>query len=84
MVEVPQREAICAALDTAQIDWGIHYPIPIQRQPAYADASLAPRPTPHAEALAGRILSLPMFAEITPAEVDRVADAVLAAIKPGA
>jgi dTDP-4-amino-4,6-dideoxygalactose transaminase len=83
VVEVPEREKICRALDAAQIDWGIHYPTPIQRQPAYAGASIAPRPTPHADGLAGRILSLPMFAEITPAEVDRVVATVLAALRPG-
>lgn len=81
VVEVPQRERICAALDRARIDWGIHYPTTIAHQGAYRDAHVAPRPTPHADALGERILSLPMFAEITPAETARVAEVVLGALE---
>jgi dTDP-4-amino-4,6-dideoxygalactose transaminase len=81
VVEVPHRDRICAALDRAAIDWGIHYPTPIHRQAAYRDAGIAPFPTPHADALSERILSLPMFAELTAAESERVAMVVLDALK---
>lgn len=81
VVQVPHRQAICDALDRARIDWGIHYPTTIQRQQAYANANVAPFPTPAAEGLTGRILSLPMFAEITIEEIERVADVVLSTIK---
>lgn len=81
VVEVPKRAQICAALDLARIDWGIHYPTTIQHQLAYSDAAIAPAPTPHADGLSERILSLPMFAEITADEVDRVVRTVLGAIE---
>ena len=81
VVEVPHRAAICAALDNARIDWGIHYPTAIHHQPAYRDSAIAPVETPHANALGERILSLPMFAEITAAEVDRVVSTVLGSLE---
>jgi dTDP-4-amino-4,6-dideoxygalactose transaminase len=85
VVEVPpgERERICAALDRARIDWGIHYPTTIHHQGAYRDAGIAPFETPHADALSNRILSLPMFAELTAAETARVAAVVLAALEGG-
>jgi dTDP-4-amino-4,6-dideoxygalactose transaminase len=80
VVEVPQREKICAALDRERIDWGIHYPTTIQHQGAYRGQGVAPRPTPHADGLGERILSLPMYAELTAADTARVAAVVLDAI----
>jgi len=80
VVEVPHRERICAALDEARIDWGIHYPTTIPHQPAYRDAGVAPVPAPHADGLSERILSLPMFAELTAEETGRVVRTVLGAI----
>jgi dTDP-4-amino-4,6-dideoxygalactose transaminase len=81
VVRVAGREGICAALDEAGIDWGIHYPTPIHRQGAYRDAGIAPFPTPIADELGERILSLPMFAELTSLETERVAEVVLRAAK---
>jgi dTDP-4-amino-4,6-dideoxygalactose transaminase len=68
-------DALAAYLAARGIGTGIHYPVPIHLQPAM---SPSPRPGrfPVAERLAGRILSLPMFAGITAAEVDAVCDAV--------
>ncbi|HLX25840.1 MAG TPA: DegT/DnrJ/EryC1/StrS family aminotransferase [Candidatus Cybelea sp.] len=80
VVEVPKREQICAALDEASIDWGIHYPTPIHLQEAYRGIDVARHALPVGEARASRILSLPMFAEIEDDEVDRVAEVVLGAL----
>jgi dTDP-4-amino-4,6-dideoxygalactose transaminase len=75
VVGVERRDALAAYLAARGIGTGIHYPVPIHLQPAM---SPSPRPGrfPVAERLAGRILSLPMFAGITAAEVDAVCDAV--------
>lgn len=81
VVEVPNRDEVCAALDSARIDWGIHYPTPIHRQKAYAGLPIAPHPLPVAEARSTQILSLPMFAEITAAEVEEVAGLVLKTVR---
>lgn len=80
VVEVPERDAVCAALDAAGIDWGIHYPTPIHRQPAYRGIEIAPHPLPVAEARSHRILTLPMFAELQPFEIDRIVEVVLSAV----
>jgi dTDP-4-amino-4,6-dideoxygalactose transaminase len=79
VVELPDRDRVCAALDAAHVDWGIHYPTPIHQQQAYAGAPIAPRPLPVAEARSARILSLPMSANLEPAELDRVVEVVLGA-----
>ncbi len=55
---------------------GIHYPIPIHRQEAYAELGLGPGSLPTAERLAGEILSLPFFPGMTEDEVGRVTDAL--------
>jgi dTDP-4-amino-4,6-dideoxygalactose transaminase len=48
----------------------IHYPIPLPRQPAFAD--LQPRPCPVAERVCDRVLSLPLYPSLDPSAVDHV------------
>lgn len=71
VVRVENRAAVTAELDRCQIGWGVHYPIPCHRQPAFAefDALL-----PVAEAAASEILSLPMSPAIADTEIDRVCE----------
>lgn len=76
VIRTPKRDELQAFLNTKGIQTGIHYPIPIHRQEAYRElASSAPR-LPNTEAFAPQILSLPMFPELTEAQVDRVCDAI--------
>jgi dTDP-3-amino-3,4,6-trideoxy-alpha-D-glucose transaminase len=56
------------------IDTLIHYPVPIGRQPALADAS--PTPCPVADLVCGDIVSLPLYPSLSPDAVDRVARAI--------
>lgn len=69
----------CAAFLAAQgIGSGVHYPVPIHLQPAYRGRlSSAPDGLPHTEALARRILSLPMHPHLTREAMERVCDALL-------
>ncbi len=76
VVEVDRREDVTAALTAAGIGWGIHYPVPCHRQPAFADGTRPPS-LPVAETAARRILSLPCSPHTTDEQVERVA-AVLA------
>jgi dTDP-4-amino-4,6-dideoxygalactose transaminase len=78
VVRHPDRDALAGALAGAGISTGIHYPKPLHRQPALAGVRTVPEGAPVATALSGEILSLPMFPEITPAQVARVAEAVSA------
>jgi dTDP-4-amino-4,6-dideoxygalactose transaminase len=72
VVQVPDRAAATAALDAAGIGWGLHYPVPCHRQPAFEE--FADEPLPITERAAEQILSLPMSPTLTPAQVDRVSE----------
>jgi UDP-2-acetamido-2-deoxy-ribo-hexuluronate aminotransferase len=77
-VRLARRAPVQAALRAAGIPSAVHYPLPIHRQPAYQ--RYAGQPCPVAEQLATEVLSLPMSPYLEQAEIDRVADAVLAAV----
>jgi dTDP-4-amino-4,6-dideoxygalactose transaminase len=55
---------------------GIHYPVPIHLQPAYAAMGHGPGDFPEAERQAERVLSLPMFPELTNEQVERVVEII--------
>lgn len=67
------------------IQTGIHYPTPVHLLPAFRDLGHREGDFPHAEAAAREVLSLPMYAELAPAQVDEVVRAVAAlAAEPAA
>ena len=74
VVQVPDREAATAALDRAGIGWGVHYPLPCHRQPAFANLAAVTGPLPVTENAAEHVLSLPMWPTLDPRAVDRVCD----------
>ncbi len=76
MVETEQRAALQKHLKAAGIDTGIHYPVPIHLQQAYADLGYNKGDFPKAEQLAERTLSLPMFPELRPDQIRRVAEEI--------
>lgn len=77
VVRVPDRAAATAALDAADIGWGLHYPVPCHRQPAFAE--FAEDPLPVTEGAADHILSLPMSPTMTTVQVDRVCEVLATA-----
>ena len=78
------RDRVLRALHEAGIGAGIHYPIPIHLQGAYADLSLGRGSFPHAETAARQILSLPLYPEMTGDQVRAVAQALTRALSSGA
>jgi dTDP-4-amino-4,6-dideoxygalactose transaminase len=72
IIQTNHREALQKQLDMAGIQTGIHYPIPIHLQEAYADLGYNKGDFPEAERLATRILSLPMFPELSDDQIQRV------------
>ncbi len=76
IVETDERDALREHLAERGIQTGIHYPIPIHLQEAYRDLGLGPGAFPHAERLAQRSLSLPMYPELTSQQVGTVTGAV--------
>jgi dTDP-4-amino-4,6-dideoxygalactose transaminase len=76
VIESDRRDALQAHLKARQIDTGIHYPVPAHLQEACAPLGYKAGMFPAAERGAGRVLSLPMYAELTDQQIDYVADAV--------
>ena len=79
-VEVAHRDVVRERLRKFGIETGVHYPTPIHLQPAYAHLGHGIGAFPEAECSAARVLSLPMYPELSDAQVDRVAEALLAVV----
>jgi dTDP-4-amino-4,6-dideoxygalactose transaminase len=77
-VRTAAREAWQHALTRQGVASGIHYPKPIHLLPAFRELGGQRGQFPHAEAAAQTVLSLPMYAELTDAQVQRVGEAVRA------
>ena len=73
-VRVPNRDQIQERLKAAGVPTAVHYPVPMNRQPAYA--GLCERPTPVADRLAAEVMSLPMSADLTLAQQEAVMQAL--------
>jgi dTDP-4-amino-4,6-dideoxygalactose transaminase len=58
------------------IETGIHYPIPLHLQPVYENLGYKRGDFPHAEKAANEILSLPIYPELTDAQVEMIVQAV--------
>jgi dTDP-4-amino-4,6-dideoxygalactose transaminase len=72
-----ERDRFQAALKTAGIGTGIHYPVPVHRQPAYAGrVATGPCQCRETETAAKEILSLPVYPELTDAEVATICAAL--------
>ena len=78
-VRVPDREKVIARLAEAGIPTAVHYPVPLNQQPAYK-AFPCPAGAPASAALAAEVLSLPMSADLTLGDQDRVIAALGAAL----
>jgi dTDP-4-amino-4,6-dideoxygalactose transaminase len=72
------RAAMTSYLAERGIHTGIHYPIPVHLQPAYAQLGYRRGDFPVSEAYAEQVLSLPMYPELTTSMIDHVAQAVRA------
>lgn len=80
-LRVPQRARVAQALAERGIATGMHYPLPVHLQPAWADLGHARGDFPAAEAFAAETLSLPIYPEMTTAQVDEVCGALAAAME---
>ena len=75
-VRHPRRDALREHLTKAGVGTDTIYPIPLHLQPVYASLGYKPDSLPRAEACAQTVLSLPIFPELTDAEVDHVVASV--------
>lgn len=75
-VKSGRRDALARHLAERGIESAVHYPKPLTLQPALASLGVEPGACPEAGRAAGEVLSLPLFAELTPEEREVVIDAV--------
>jgi dTDP-4-amino-4,6-dideoxygalactose transaminase len=63
------------------IQCGIHYPLPLHRQEAYARLGYEEGDFPHVEAIAKRIISLPLFPEMSGEQIDHVCECLIGLLR---
>jgi dTDP-4-amino-4,6-dideoxygalactose transaminase len=76
VVRTSHRDDLLAHLKSKGVDAGIHYPIPLHKQPAYANDGYSDVRLPASEQAAAEVLSLPLYPELTAAQIHHVAEAV--------
>lgn len=76
VIRCGRRNDLQAHLSANQIDTGIHYPIPLHLQAAFASLDYGPGDFPVAESAASEILSLPMYPQLRPEDQRRVVHAI--------
>jgi len=79
-VRSPRRDELATALTAAGIGWAIHYAVPCHLQRAVAELGYAEGSLPETECAAREVLSLPMYPELTDAQIDRVCEVVREAL----
>ena len=72
VIRTPQRDDMLAYLKENGIGAGIHYPVPLHLQPAYADLGYSAGDFPVTEVVANTCLSLPIYPEMTDEQQDYV------------
>ena len=75
-IRAADRDGLRADLRQREIHTGIHYPLPVHLQPAYADLGYARGAFPAAEQAAAEVLALPIYPEMTGAQLQEVTAAV--------
>ena len=72
VVRTSHRDRLRDYLAGAWVDTGVHYPKPVHLQEAFTQFGYEPGSCPNAEALAGEVLSLPIFPQLDSREVDKI------------
>jgi dTDP-4-amino-4,6-dideoxygalactose transaminase len=76
VVRTPHREALRSHLQARGIETGLHYPVPLHRQPCLARFVSARLDFPEADRWASEGLSLPLFVGMTSTQQQRVVSAI--------
>jgi dTDP-4-amino-4,6-dideoxygalactose transaminase len=72
VVQLPDRDGVRRRLEERGIATGLHYPLPLHLQEAYADLEHGRGDFPTSEAVASQVLSLPLFPHMTDEQIERV------------
>jgi len=82
-IRVRERDEVIWMLKEKGIQCGVHYPVPIHLQKAYRSLGYEPGSLPVSEQTALQLISLPMFPELTDAQIEIVALGVKEAVFAG-
>ncbi len=80
-IRVAQRDRVKEFLARRGISTAVYYPMPLHLQPLYAELGYPRGSLPEAERAAEEVLSLPIYPELTEAQMERVSDALAAALR---
>jgi dTDP-4-amino-4,6-dideoxygalactose transaminase len=83
VVRHPQRDELKKHLEANHVGCALHYPLPLHLQKAYAHLGYKQGDFPIAEKAARECLSLPIYPEMTDAQIQRVAEVVNEFFKKG-
>lgn len=78
-IQVDDRDGVARRIQDLGVPTAVHYPVPLNRQPAYANSRDALAP-PNSERVAARIMSLPMHADLSPAVQGQIVAALASAV----
>lgn len=76
VIRTPQRDRLLDHLREYGVEAGVHYPVPLHLQPAYAQLGYRRGDLPVTEAVADTCLSLPLYPEMSDSQQDRVVELV--------
>jgi dTDP-4-amino-4,6-dideoxygalactose transaminase len=76
VVRHPQRDQLKEYLDANGVGCALHYPLPLHLQKCYANLGHQPGDFPVAEKAARECLSLPIYPELTDAQIQRVVEVI--------
>ncbi len=82
VILVDSRDEVQRKLQERGVGTGLHYPLPLHLQKAYAHMGLSKGSLPVTERVAARLLSLPMFPNLTQEQQDYVCDQLLDIVGP--
>lgn len=80
-IRTSKRDAVIDHLKKKGIPTAIHYPIPLHRQEVYAPLGGKDADYPVSVKAASEVVSLPMHAFLSDADIDRVAEAIIEAVR---
>ncbi len=80
-IKIKNRDAVKKKLDDEKVTSSmIYYPVPLHRQSAYKTLGMKPGSLPMTEQVSHEVLSLPMYPELTEAQIKQVSEAVKRAL----
>jgi len=80
-IGLKDRPSIQQALSAAGVESGIHYPVPLHLQPAFRGQYGSAGAFPNSEHISETTVSLPLYPELSEADLQRVVDAIAASIR---